>query len=87
MYVETSKNAYGTPIDCYICETCGDPFTLCPANEDRSCDDQWTGCMATICASYDPARDADKLFDNGNVVSFSQRANPTLIRREPVNGR
>lgn len=87
MFVERTTNEYGTPVDRYKCETCGDVFTVCPAHDDRSEDDQWAGCLATICASYDPARDADRLFDDGNVVSFGQRANPTLIRREPINVR
>jgi hypothetical protein len=84
MYIETSKNEYGTPIDCYICETCGDNFSICPANEDRSRDHAWTGCLATTCASYDPDRDCDKLFDDDNVLSFDQRANPNRITRRPV---
>jgi len=87
MFIERAVNEYGTAVDAYRCETCGDPFTICPANPDRSRDDEWTGCMATFCASYDPARDADRFFDDGNVVSFDQRANPALIRREPINAR
>jgi|GEM_PF-3981325 len=87
MFVERTVNDYGTPVDAYVCETCHEPFTVCPANDDRSRDDEWTGCMATTCLSYDPARDADKLFDDGNVVSFEQRANPNLIHREPINAR
>lgn len=87
MFIERTKNEYGTPVDAYQCDACGEHFTVCPANDDRSRDDQWTGCMAIECASYDPARDADKLFDDGSVVSFAQRANPNLIRREPINAR
>lgn len=87
MFVERTTNEYGTAVDAYQCDTCKDRFTVCPANEDRTRDDQWTGCLATICASYDPARDADKLFDDGNVVSFGQRANPNLIQRRPINAR
>lgn len=84
MFLEVTKNEFGTPVDAYQCETCGERFTVCPANEDRSCDDQWTGCLATSCESYDPARDADKLFDDGNVVSFERRRNPAVIKRKPV---
>lgn len=87
MFVERTVNTYNTPVDAFLCDTCGERFTVCPALESRSMDDQWTGCMAPTCASYDPARDADKLFDDGKVVSFDQRANPTLIHREPVNAR
>lgn len=85
MFVETSRNEYGTPVDGYICETCGDSFTVCPAHGDRTEDDQWTGCLSPNCTSYDPARDADRLFDDGNVVSFDQRARPNLIIRRSIN--
>lgn len=83
-YLETRKNDYGTPVDAYRCETCGEEFTVCPAHADRSSDDQWAGCQAVTCGSYDPARDADKLFDNGNVLSFDQRKRPGLIQRRPI---
>jgi len=87
MFIEVSRNEYGTAVDAYQCEACGDRFTVCPANADRSQDGQWTGCLATTCDSYDPARDADRLFDDGNVVSFDQRANPNLIVRRPIDAR
>jgi len=86
MFIEIGRNEYGAAVDRYKCETCGDVFTVCPAHEDRSCDDQWAGCLAETCGSYDPSRDADKLFDNGNVVAFGQRAKPDLIVRKPVSG-
>ncbi len=81
MFIETSRNEFGTPVDCYCCETCRETFTVCPAHVDRSCDDQWTGCLAITCASYDPTRDADQLFDDGNVVSFARRQDTNLITR------
>jgi hypothetical protein len=40
MFVETTTNEYGTAVDAYRCETCNEPFTVCPANEDRSRDDK-----------------------------------------------
>lgn len=67
MFLEVRSNEYGTPVDAYRCETCGEEFTVCPAHKDRSCDDQWTGCQAPECASYDPGRDVDKWFDEGRV--------------------
>ena len=87
MFVERATNEFGTPVDTYVCEVCGDRFTVCPAHEDRSDDDQWTGCLSASCASYDPARDADRLFDDGNVTAFGRRAHPNLIIRRPTNGR
>ena len=87
MSVERTANEYGIAVDAYQCETCGDRFTVCPANPDRSRDDEWTGCLAVTCGSYDPTRDADRLFDDGNVVSFDQRANPNRIIRRPTDAR
>lgn len=72
-YLGTRPNEYNTPVDAYRCDTCGEEFTVCPANDDRSKDGDWSGCMAPTCASYDPARDADKLFDDGNVISLERR--------------
>ncbi len=53
-----SFNRYGTPISQQVCDSCGTHFTICPpAGED------WGGCQAEGCASYDEKRDMDKLFD------------------------
>lgn len=71
MYLRTAKNQYGTPVDVYRCETCQGEFTVCPAHEDRSRDDQWRGCLAEACGSYDPARDADRFFASNKVVSLA----------------
>ena len=83
MRLREITNEHGTPVVEYRCETCGETFTICPAPK-ASEDDQWTGCMATTCASYDPARDADKLFDDGDVISFDRRKNPGCVIRRPV---
>jgi hypothetical protein len=85
MFIETRKNEFGTPVDAYRCDTCGDEFTVCPANDDRSRDEDWSGCMALTCASYNPRRDADKFFDDGDVISLERRR-PGGIRvdRRPV---
>lgn len=51
-----STNEYGTPISTHVCEDCGAEFTVCPpAGED------WGGCLAETCISYDPKRDGDIL--------------------------
>ena len=83
MYLGTIANSHGTPIDVHTCETCGDTFTVCPAG-DRADDDQWRGCLSRACASYDPNRDADWFFDDGNVLSFSQRSQPRAINRRAI---
>jgi hypothetical protein len=83
MRLRQTTNEYGTSVVEYRCETCGELFTICPAPDPEE-DEQWTGCMAPTCASYDPARDADKLFDDGDVLSFEQRRNPGCIIRRPA---
>lgn len=66
MRIRETTNDYGTPVVEYRCEACGELFTVCPApSEDR--DDQWKGCQADVCASYEPTRDVDKWFDEGRV--------------------
>lgn len=66
MRLRETTNEYGTPVVEYRCESCGETFTVCPAPEPEK-DDQWTGCMATTCASYDGSRDAMKWLDEGRV--------------------
>ena len=66
MRISETTNEYGTPVVEYRCETCGDLFTICPAPPPEN-DDQWTGCQAPECASYDESRDVDKWFDEGRV--------------------
>lgn len=71
MRLRETVNEYGTSVVEYRCETCGETFTICPAPKPER-DDQWTGCMAPECDSYDSDRDIDKWFDEGRV-----RAIPT----------
>ena len=52
-------NKYGTPIGIFICEVCGKEFTVCPLPKNP---DNWKGCLAPACASYDINRDAEVLF-------------------------
>jgi hypothetical protein len=72
MRLRETTNEYGTPVVGYRCETCAMEFTVCPAPEPTE-DDQWRGCMVPPCASYDPARDADKWFDEATVYSKGGR--------------
>lgn len=71
-------NEYGTPVTLFSCPACNTTFTVCPAVEDDKLD-QWTGCMAEDCTSYDPARDADKLFDEGKVHRVGDRSHLTVV--------
>ena len=59
MHTGYSTNQYGTPISTHICDTCGEPFTLCPGVEPER--EDWDNCLATTCDSYDPMRDVDLL--------------------------
>lgn len=86
MFLNVSRNEFGTPIDVYQCEHCGDKFSICPANDDRTKDEDWAGCLARSCASYDPSRDADLLFDDGNVISFASRYGSAKVYRTRATG-
>ncbi len=60
MKIGTKKNEYGTTVGHYLCEKCGNEYTVCP-NPKPENDWKWDkGCTAPDCASYDPARDFDK---------------------------
>lgn len=67
--IRETTNEYGTPVGEYRCESCGDVFTVCPAPLPEM-DDQWAGCTAPHCDSYDESRDIDKWFDEGWVRSI-----------------
>lgn len=56
-------NEYGNVVSVHQCETCGCEFTVIPPIPKEQ-EDDWKHCMATVCPSYEPARDADKLFDD-----------------------
>lgn len=80
-HVRDERNAYGTEISRFQCETCGQEFTVCPKPDQHS---QWASCLARECASYDPARDADLLFDDGNVLSMNCRTCRVAVVRSPI---
>lgn len=86
MRLRETTNEYGTPVVEYRCETCDRTFTVCPAPTPEN-DVNWLGCLSTECASYNPARDVDKWFDEGRV-----RAIPTgngksrLVRYKVIDG-
>jgi hypothetical protein len=66
MKLRDDVNEHGTPITVFQCEVCGAEFSVCPAVLDEHLDN-WRGCLAPSCASYDESRDADKMFEEGNV--------------------
>lgn len=82
MFLEQRANEYGTPVGAYRCDTCNGEYTVCPAPEDHS---EWQNCLAKECASYTPGRDADRLFDEGNVLSFEARAGRVVRRAASVD--
>jgi hypothetical protein len=69
------KNEFGTTVSLHRCDTCDGEFTLCPAiPPDRV--HRWENCLARECASYDPERDVDRLFDgddDGQIVQAPPR--------------
>lgn len=77
-YLAETFNEYGTPVSLFQCEGCKTTFTVCPAvPQDRR--DQWDGCMAEGCSTYDEARDGDKLFDAGKVQRVGDRSQICLV--------
>lgn len=77
-HLAETYNEHGTPVSLFQCESCPSTFTVCPAvPEDRR--DQWTGCMADGCSTYDESRDGDKLFDAGKVRRVGDRSHLTVV--------
>jgi len=65
MHVGYGVNEYGTLVSLHRCDTCGGEFSLCPAVTPEK--KGWGSCLGVECVSYDPRRDADKLFAAGEV--------------------
>jgi len=61
------ENEHGTPVSVFRCEYCGRKFTVTPAVPDINADN-WKGCLAPGCASYDESRDVDKMLEEGTAV-------------------
>lgn len=85
MRLRETINEYGTPVVEYRCESCGETFTICPAPEPEK-DDQWTGCMAATCASYDESRDVDRWFDEGRVRAIPEDNGVRLVPFKVIDG-
>lgn len=75
MHIGYCNNEFGTLVSRHRCDKCGTEFVVCPAVYPD--DLQWNCCLATVCDSYDPTRDADKLFHE----------DPDSIRRKPYKPR
>lgn len=67
MYLRESTNEYDTQVSVFLCDACGTEYTVCPAitPEQRDAESK-DGCMWFECSTYDPARDVDKLFEQGD---------------------
>lgn len=61
-------NEYGTPVGVFVCEACGEEFTVCPKPTNPE-NDVWRTCSAIDCSSYDPNRDAEVLFMSDEEVA------------------
>jgi len=65
MWISYALNEYMTPVSVHKCDECDSIFTVCPAISPERIG--WDRCLAPTCLSYDPDRDADKMFDEGKV--------------------
>lgn len=72
MKIRDDVNEYGTPITIFICEFCGREFSVCTAIPDENLDN-WKGCLAVECDSYDESRDIDKVFDEAMLSGLIKR--------------
>lgn len=77
-HIAETFNEFGTPVSMFRCFYCRTVFTACPAVEPEK-HDQWIGCMAEGCASYDEARDGDKLFEAGKVQRVGDRSRIQVV--------
>lgn len=65
-FIEENVNYAGTPVSVWRCAWCADVFTTCPASSLAQ-HQNWRGCLAEICDSYDPGRDGDLYFGSDGV--------------------
>lgn len=61
MFKRHGENEYGTGTTFFVCDSCGDEYSITPAVKKDMLGD-WQNCLSEGCASYDPHRDADVLF-------------------------
>ena len=60
MYLRETTNDYGRQVSEFKCEACGRVFTVCPAVSPKG-REQWAGCLADECPSYDIGRDVEMI--------------------------
>lgn len=65
MYLQDTTNDYGRQVSQFLCDSCGREFTVCPSMRPDQ-HDQWTGCLADECPSYDIGRDVDMIIAFGD---------------------
>ena len=71
MKLRDEINEHGTPVTVFLCEYCEREFTVCPAVPDINLDN-WQGCTAPDCSSYDEERDIDKQIEEGGVTLMKE---------------
>lgn len=75
-------NEHGVFVGVYECEACEREFTVCP---DPEKEDGWEGCLGRECASYDPKRDVDLIWDDPALWDALHEGDTTL--RQVPTGR
>lgn len=83
-HIASTYNEFGTPASMFRCFHCQTIFTVCPVVEPEK-HDQWIGCMAEDCASYDLARDGDKLFEAGKVQRVGDRSRFQIVEQGKIH--
>lgn len=63
MRVGTTTNEHGTPVAQHICDTCGQPFGVIPADANYG-----GSCCIAPCPSYDIERDVDYLMLDHELI-------------------
>lgn len=61
------QNEYGTWMARFVCQTCGDPFTVTPVPATGL---SWSNCLAEWCDSYSLERDPVAMQLLGEAGSF-----------------
>ena len=55
----TGLNEFGTEVGVFVCDECGQVFTVCPPPSDA----YGVSCLSIECESYDVERDVDLMFE------------------------
>lgn len=72
MHLGFDYNKKGTRRSIHKCESCGTIFKVIPAIPITKSKD-WDECMTPDCESYDPSRDADKLFGEDGKLKYPNK--------------